>query len=73
MMKREYLVVNVSHSSEDKIRFVSSNYRLILFDIRRDEFDAYLKKLVSDGWELTRVDSWNDGWDETYWFKHSRE
>lgn len=59
MAEREYLVVNVSYRRKNKITFVSSNYRMMFSNICQDE-------LSEDGWELLRVNTWNDGVEQAY-------
>ena len=66
MAEREYLVVNVSYRRKNKITFVSSNYRMMFSNICQDELDAYLNELSEDGWELLRVNTWNDGVEQAY-------
>lgn len=37
------------------------------------EWDAYLTKLGDEGWELVTVNMWNDGYDDSYYFKRRKE
>ena len=73
MTEREYLVINVSYGRKDRIAFVSANYRMIFSNIRKDKLEAYLNELNDDGWELIRVDTLNNGWNQAYYFVRSKE
>jgi len=72
MAEREYLVVNVSYGRNNKIAFVSANYRMVFSNIHKDELDTYLNGLGSDGWQLLRVNTWNDGADQAYYFRRTK-
>lgn len=73
MTEHEYLVVNVSYKSDNRIAFVSANYRIIFSRIRKEKLDAYLKELDDDGWDLIKVDRSNDGWNQAYYFRRKKE
>ncbi len=69
--KWKYLVVNVAYRdrSQQVVDFVSANYRLVFSYILKKELDIYLNELYKDGWQLTRIQSQEDGKDEAYYFK----
>jgi len=68
MAEREYFVVNISYGHNNKVTFVSSNYRMVFSNIHKKELDAYRRSLRDDGWELLKINTWNDGAEQAYYF-----
>ena len=73
MTKWESLRVPVSYRESGIIDFVASSLKALLSDVMPHEWDAYLTKLGNEGWELVSVNMWNDGCDESYYFKRLKE
>ena len=73
MAEREYLVINVSYRGKNRIAFVSANYRMIFSKISKERLEAYLTDLSDDGWELIKVTTSNEGWNQAFYFRRNKK
>ena len=67
----QFLVLNITYrdNRREVIDFVSANYRPLFHYVLQEALEGYLEQLFSDGWQLTRTQTMNDGRDEAYYFR----
>ena len=83
-MKWEYLRVSVHHKEEGKVDFVAKRDNELPsiathdtleahFNVQQKDWDTFLQRLKTEGWELEKIDHREKEQSAAYHFKRAKE